>query len=635
MTVLLKVARPLTLASVAALSMLAAIAPATAFNQSPMLDDEVAAGTLPPVDERLPANPQVWADNEWNPVVGTYGGQINVTTHHFIQAMAQVGFARLTNDRRGFVPDMAESFEWNADKTAITFNMREGVKWSDGQPFTADDVMFWWDEIIHSKYNEKPLTSPGFDTVNDKVVKVDDYTVRFEFARPNPSFLFLTRGFSDGEQGYAFRARHFWSRYLPAEGTPEADAKTQFRELLDTMYRAPPFIWRNDAADVPVLYPWKAVRYEENVLLELERNPYFWSVDAEGNQLPYIDTATSYLMSETNPEQIKLRVLAGEIDWDRRIGTIVDVPLFMDASESADIKLTFTRQPIGSMQGIYFGWNVPEENKRELLRNLDFRRALSVAIDREVINEAAALGLGTPGQGFSDVGQYDEAVDGSYAQFDPELANQLLDAIGLDKRDGEGYRTYSDGTQLTLALAYTPAWLEGGLATVEAATEGWREVGLRVNALSLTHQVRGERELRGDLDMWLRPATGGFPIYGLQYGYGAPIFAKPQVDAWLEQERSGTAPADASPEMTALIEAYQRAMRSEPFSDDFVAAMKDYNQLMADNLFVLGVVQDLPKIFISRTGMTNVPGAATPEEANLVIGTGDEEFPTRSFFYAQ
>jgi peptide/nickel transport system substrate-binding protein len=625
--------KPFGLVALAAAMLTTTSFGAFAFNDAPALAEAVAAGKLPPVDERLPEKPQVWADNEWNSQLGKYGGQIRVTTHHFIQAMAQIGFARITSDRRGFVPDLAESFEWNDDKTAITFHMRKGVKWSDGEPFTASDIMFWWEDIIHSEFNDKPLPAPGLDTEHDKVVMVDDYTVRFEFARPNPSFLVLSRGFSSGEQGHIFVARHFWSKLHPKYAKVEGNPQDVFRELLDTMNRPPPFIWRNDAANVPVLYPWKAVRYEENVLLEMERNPYFWSVDAEGNQLPYVDTVTSYLMSEANPEQIKLRVLAGEIDWDRRIGSVVDVPLYADAADSADLKMTFTLQPIGSMQGIYFGWNVPEEPKRELIRNVDFRRALSVAIDRQIINETAALGLGRIGHGYSDVNQYDPEIDGSYAQYDPDLANQLLDGIGLTNRDGEGYRTLPDGSPLTITLGYTPGWLEGGLPTVEATSEGWREVGIRTNVLALTHQVRGERELRGDLDTWLRPATGGLPLYGMQYGFGVPLFAKPQVDAWLEQERSGTAPADTSAEMQTLIDAYFQVMRAEPYSEVFEEGMDAYRMAMADQLYVIGVVQDLPKIFISRRSLMNVPGEDSPDKANIVLGTGDEEFPVRVFYY--
>lgn len=604
-----------------------------AYNEPPSLADEVASGALPPVDERLPEKPQVWADNEWNSAVGKYGGTIRATTLHFIQELAQIGFARITADRRDFVPDLAESFEWNEDKTAITFHMRKGVKWSDGVPFTADDIMFWWEDVIHSEFNDRPLPAPGFDTEHDKVVKVDDYTVRFEFAKPNPSFLVFSRGFSSGEQGHIFMARHFWSKYHPKYAEVDGNPQDVFRELLDTMNRPPPFIWRNDAANVPVLYPWKAVRYEENVLIEMERNPYFWSVDAEGNQLPYVDTVSSYLMSEANPEQIKLRVLAGEIDWDRRVGTVVDVPLYADAGEKADLKLTFTLQPVGSMQGIYFGWNVPEDGKRELIRNVDFRRALSVAVNRDVINETAALGLGKVGHGYSAVNVYDPEIDGSYAQYDPALANQLLDGIGLTNRDSEGYRTLPDGSPLTMTLAYTPGWLEGGLPTVEATSEGWRAVGIRTNVLTITHQVRNEREPRGDLDAWLRPATGGLPLYGIQYGFGAPIFAKKQVDAWLEQERSGKEAEDMAPELKQLIDAYFQVMRSEPYGEEFEAGMTAYRKAMAEQLWVIGVVQDLPKVFVSRTNLRNVPGAETPDQANIVIGTGDEEFPVRAFYY--
>ena len=313
-------------------------------------------------------------------------------------------------------------------------------------------------------------------------------------------------------------------------------------------------------------------------------------------------------------------------------GSVASTCRSTPTTESADLKMTFTLQPVGSMQGIYFGWNVPEDDKRELIRNVDFRRALSVAIDRQIINETAALGLGRIGHGYSDVNQYDPEIDGSYAQYDPELANSLLDGIGLTNRDGEGYRTMPDGSPLTMTLAYTPGWLEGGLPTVEATSESWRAVGIRTNVLSVTHQVRGERELRGDLDAWLRPATGGLPLYGMQYGFGAPLFAKPQVDAWLEQERSGTAPVDTSLELSELIDAYFKVMRADPYSEEFEAGMDAYRRVMADQLYVIGVVQDLPKIFIMRNNLMNVPGAETPDQANLVVVPA-MRIPVRTFFY--
>tara|TARA_R100000365_G_scaffold3650_1_gene13077 strand:+ start:751 stop:2658 length:1908 start_codon:yes stop_codon:yes gene_type:complete len=622
------------LLGVSGIALIMSTCAAFGFNEPTELADAVAAGDLPPVDERLPENPLVWGDNEWEPLVGEYGGTIHVATERFVHSLAQVGFARITADREGFVPDLAESFEWNDDFTAITFHMREGVRWSDGELFTADDIMFWWDDIIHSEFNEEPLPVPGYDTKRDKIVKVDDLTIRVEFDQPNPSFLFLTRGFSDGEQGFAFRAKHYWSQFHPSYTEVDGDPQQAFRELLDRMNVAPPKTFRVDAANVPVLYPWRPVRYEENVLLEMERNPYYWSVDAEGNQLPYVDDVTSYLMNEANPEQIKLRILAGEIDFNRRIGTVLDVPLYMDAAESAGIKLTFTLQPIGSLQGILFGYNNPDEKKRELIRNADFRRALSLAINRDVINETAALGLGRIGHGFSNVNEFDPEIDGLYAEYDPDRANALLDSIGLDNRDSEGFRTYPDGSPLTFSLSYVQGWLEGGLETVEATSEGWQDVGIRTNVVSLTHPVRAEREISGEMDAFLRPATGGLPTYGMQYGYGARVWALPQVEAMLEEMRTGTA-ADMDPTMAELVRAHIAYEQSVPFSEEFNQAVDDFRRLMADQMYAIGVVQDLPKIWIANANLMNTPGSETPDQASIILGSGDEEFPVRAFYFEQ
>lgn len=621
------------LLSVSGAVLLMSTAIAFGFNEPAELVDAVAAGDLPPVDERLPAAPLVWADNEWDPLVGTYGGTIRVATERFVHSLAQVGFARITADRQGFVPDLAESFEWNDDFTAITFKMREGVRWSDGELFTADDIMFWWDDIIHSEFNNEPLPVPGYDTKRDKIVKVDDLTIRVEFDQPNPGFLFLTRGFSDGEQGFAFRAKHYWSQFHPSYSAVDGDPQQAFRELLDRMNVSPPKTFRGDAANVPVLYPWRPVRFEENVLLEMERNPYYWAVDAEGNQLPYIDDVTSYLMNEANPEQIKLRILAGEIDFNRRMGTVLDVPLYMEAAESAGIKLTFTLQPIGSLQGILFGYNNPDEDKRDLIRNADFRRALSLAINRQIINETAALGLGRVGHGFSNVNEFDPDIDGLFAEYDPDRANELLDSIGLDGRDSEGFRTYPDGASLAFSLSYVPGWLEGGLETVEATAEGWQDVGIRTNVVALTHPVRAEREISGEMDAFLRPATGGLPTYGMQYGYGARVWALPQVEAVLEEMRTGNA-ADLDPTMAELARAQIAYEQSVPFSEEFNEAVQSFRELMAEQMYAIGVVQDLPKIWIAKANLMNTPGSDTPDKANIILGSGDEEFPVRAFYFA-
>jgi peptide/nickel transport system substrate-binding protein len=601
--------------------------------EAPSLAAKVAAGELPPLEERLPANPLVW-DNEWQSEVGKYGGTLRLAQPFFLTVLGTVGFARVTQDRKTYVPDLAESFEWNDDFTSITFDMREGVKWSDGVPFTADDVMFWWNDIVHSEWTDEPLAVPGMDSKRDKVVKVDDYTIRIDFAEPNPLFLFTTRGFSDGETGFVFRAKHYWSKFHPSYVEVDGDPKQAFRQLADRMFAPPPDIWIEDAANVPVLYPWKAVRYEPNVLLELERNPYYWSVDSQGNQLPYLDGVSDYMMSLADADQIKLRILAGEVDFENRVGTVTDIPLYLDAAASANIALSYTIPADGAMQGIFFGYDNTDPAKRALIQNADFRRALSLSIDRQVINETAALGLGILGHGFSSAGVFDSEIDGRFVDHDPEEANRLLDSIGLDARDAEGYRTYPDGSQLAFTLVYTPGWGNGGIPAAEAATEGWRAVGIRAQALSMTHPTRFERIAQDTIDAWLQPQTAGLAIRGMRTGYTVTNWAHSSYDTWLEHSRAGTEPSDVPEELQPLIEAYIKQARSTPFSDEYEAANDTYRRLMADGMFVIGTVQNVPAVIVHNAKLKNVPGDPDPGEANVLLSGSDEEIPIRALFYA-
>ncbi len=610
-------------------------APAMAASEVPSLADKVAAGELPPLEERLPNNPLVWTGNEWNHEIGTYGGTLRLAQPVFLTVLGTVGFARVTQDRKSYIPDLAESFEWNEDYTSITFDMREGVKWSDGMPFTADDVMFWWNDIVHSEWNDEPLPVSGMDSKNDQIVKLDDYTVRIDFEQPNPLFLFTTRGFSDGETNFVFRAKHYWSQFHPSFVEVDGDPQQAFRELADRMFAPPPDIWLEDAANVPVLYPWRATRYEPDVLLELERNPYYWSVDGDGNQLPYIDGVADYMMSLGDADQIKLRMLAGEVDFENRVGTVVDIPLYQDAAEAANIKLVYTIPPDGSLQGIFFGYDNEDDAKRELLQNADFRRALSLSIDRQVINETAALGLGTLGHGFSSAGVFDPEIDGKFIEFDPDEANRLLDSIGLDQRDDEGYRTYPDGSALAFTLVYTPGWGNGGLETAEATTEGWRSVGIRANALSMTHPTRFDRIANNTLDAWLQPQTAGLAIRGMRTGYTVTNWAHSSYAAWVDHNRAGTEPTDVPEELRPLIEAYVEQGSSIPFSDAYEVANDTYRRLMADGMFVIGVVQNVPSVIVANADLQNVPGHADPTEASVILGGGDEEIPIRALYFKQ
>lgn len=606
---------------------------AMTFQEAPMLQEKVQAGELPPLEERLPAEPLVW-DNEWNHVVGTYGGELRFSTFRFRNALSCIGIARYTKDRRDWVPDLAKGWEWSDDYSSLTVFFREGTRWSDGHPFTTDDFMFWWNDIVHSEYLDAPMGVTGIDTRRDEVVQVDDYTIRFDFAEPRPGFFFMTRGMDGGDQGIHFSVpkhymKQFHPTYSPIEGK---DPEEQFLEFMDLAGQRE---WRD--VERPVLWPWRPIAYREDQLSLWERNPYFWVVDTDGNQLPYIDTLQSPLLRDGDREAINLRLIAGDLDWERRIGSVLDMPLYERHREEAGFQIMLTAKPEGSQQGIYFNLNNRDPALAELVAEADFRRALSLTVDREVINETAYFGLGRPGHGFSMPNEYDPEIDGLWAQYDMELANSLLDGIGLDTRGADGFRLLPNGESFVFSLMYVPGWHPGAQETAEIAVEGWQELGINAVATAVDHSLRGERETTHNYDAVIRPWSGGFAPMAFRYGWTmarwAPAYWAYWTNRHLAPERR---PASAQEipdgivrEMAVLQE---RLEATAPFTPEYDSLLHEWKTKLADNVFIMGIVQDVPHVLLANKNLRNLPGE---DGERILLGAGDEEFYPRSWFFVQ
>ncbi len=602
--------------------------------EAPMLAEMVAAGTLPPLDERLPVNPVVWDFpdvNAFEKEKGQYGGTIRLGHINDLNGFATLGLARIASDRSTYYPDIAESWEWADDFTSITFHLRPGMKWSDGEPFTAHDIEFWYNEVIRSDLRDAPLGVGGMNSVADTITAVDDFTLHFDFEQPSPLFLFGSRGFGGGEpssweRSAAHYMKQFHPKFNPKEGV---DTQEQLQEMTDAM-RQPRYI---EDPNRPVLWGWKPLEYKEGQLARLERNPYFWSVDQYGRQLPYIDYVENFLLSDADAEVIKLKLIAGETNFERRRTSVADVPLLRENEESAGIDIIFTRKPEGSQQGIIINPHHPDPQMREILGAADFRRALSLAIDRDAINETAYFGLGQPGHGFSDPGVYNEAIDGSYAEFDLDQASALLDGLGLTERDGEGYRTLPDGSPLTFTLMYTSGWHPGADETGEISAEGWRAIGIRGIAQSVEHRLRNERLAANDWEAWVNPWVGGVWDQDLRYGTGACRTGRIFCQWWQsrhlpEDQRAGEEPTGKFREMFELEHTIFTTLDEE----ERQAALDQRRALLADQLFNIGIVQNLPHVVVASKDLRGVWGRT--DEMDYSLGAGDEDYWPRSWFFA-
>ena len=413
------------------------------YNEAPALAEMVAAGELPPVDERLPDEPLVIEPVE---EIGQYGGTWRSVDNGEGNGWTQMStsvepFLKWNRDVNGFRPNIVTSWEWNDDATELTVHFRQGIKWSDGDPMTVDDYLFWWNDMVLDE--DVPVNAPFGTTVRGELMsveKVDDYTLHFSFPYSNPLFLeYKSRGayHSSLHMVPEHYMRQFHPKYSDAEDATELVNHYGWTSRLHH-------------PGMPTIYAWMVADYVEGQRLVLERNPYYWKVDTAGNQLPYIDRLDITIPEGAPNELVVLKSIAGELDFQSRGVNLLDIPLVIENQEAGDYRVIIWNNGDYAWPWIMPMYDYPDEDIVDLMYMKEFRQALSHAINRDRINEITSLGMATARQ-FSlsaespefqtEEGQafYQEWA-ASYASYDPELAGQLLDSIGVVDADGDGWR---------------------------------------------------------------------------------------------------------------------------------------------------------------------------------------------------
>ena len=504
-----------------------ATAPSGIYNESPMLASRVAAGELPPVDERLPVDPMVIEPYE---SVGRYGGTIRIAEQNFTNGVwlgQRNGSEQLVKwdaaDPTNVIPSIASSWETSADGRTFTFHLREGLKWSDGEPMTAQDVSFWWND--YETYTELKRNPTSVWTAGGppEVVAVDDTTVRFTFPLPHGLFMAMT-AFRGNEM--VSHPMHYMSQIHP-EYTPldEVQAKAAERgfENWQDLYAAELL---NSAPDRPRMSPWVIVEQDPSIML-WERNPYYFKVDTANNQLPYIDRMESHFI--TDKEVIALRLQSGELDFDAQRMTIADFPVLSQA-DNLDV---FTWQ-LPSTSVVHLNYNTENEVLAEVFSDKRFRIALAIGVDRSDIIENQFLGLGTPHNILPDDPYGIPELADDYTQYDPEEANRLLDEMGLDQRDSQGFRLGPDGNTFTFVVGVIPGIGSREPAVFEIIAEYWREqLGIDVRMNLEQSGIWRNRQIQNEQDaifygaagyQWVLSPNGVIPVSN--FGWTAPLWGR-------------------------------------------------------------------------------------------------------------
>lgn len=507
------------------------------YSEAPMLAEQVAAGDLPSVDERLPNNPLVVEPNE---SVGVYGGTMNLgipagDSEVTLRTLGYIGLLRWSADGSSVVPDVAESWDVNEDSSEYTFHLREGIKWSDGHPFTADDVMFWY-EAIHLHPDLTARLAMTVQGQNGVVERIDDYTVKFSFVGPYGLFPQALATLQSG--GPVSFPRHWLEQYhadynpdgidaLVAEAGVETWQQLFVQKgggLLDLGAR-----WNNPG--LPTLHPWM-VESVSATSKTLVRNPYYFKVDPDGQQLPYIDYVE--VNTSGNLEIQALSVLEGDVDFAIvHVTTSENLPLFSSNREDGGFGF-FEMRPETMNVGV-ISLNLTTQNpvNREIFNNKDFRIGLSHAINRDQIMQIVYGGIVTiPYQAAPNPNSpfYNEQLANQYLEYDVDLANQHLDQAGFTERDSDGYRLGPDGNRISFTIQVAAFYGQQGLA-LELIQSHWEDVGIEMEIAVLEFpqffgNVRANTfdallwEGTGGLNSLLDPVNYAPTSFGAFYGVG-------------------------------------------------------------------------------------------------------------------
>jgi peptide/nickel transport system substrate-binding protein len=428
--------------------------------EAPALAEAVASGALPPVNERLPRNPMVVEPYQ---SVGQYGGDLrtalvgggSLNMMHRYQGYEPL--VRYTPDFTGVIPNVAESYEANEDASAYTFKLREGHKWSDGHPFTTDDIMFFYEDVMmNAELTPAPqghLRSPNGDQAVFE--KIDDATFRIVFSQPN-GLLPLRLAWANDDRTTR-TPRHYLEQFH-IKYNPNADQIAKDQGLtgwvqlfqIKSGISVDGEIFKNK--DMPTLYGWKILQPlgESAEYAISDRNPYYFKVDTQGNQLPYIDRVTYAVVADN--EVLLLKALQGEIDViDQWIATPANRAVLYDGQEAGNYGFYTTTSTEPNEMVFQLNLTHPDPVKRALFQNKDFRIAMSHAIDRQAIIDTVLIGQGAPAQPSirPEDPLYNEQLATQYVEFDVAKANEMLDTI-IPEKDGEGYRLMENGQRLTM-----------------------------------------------------------------------------------------------------------------------------------------------------------------------------------------
>jgi peptide/nickel transport system substrate-binding protein len=615
------------------------------FKESPDFAAQVAAGKLPPVAQRIGEDPLVLKPLQ---SIGKYGGTIRRGFLGQSDVQNANRFCAGPDNLLYFdyqfqkvIGNIAKDYELSADNKVLTLHLRRGMRWSDGAPFTADDILFWrYDINLHPDLGGAGSAVLRIGGKNVEIEKVDDFTVRYISAVPNPLLPRLMAGWTDiagmsmnGQRGGGgFAPKHYLSKFHPKYSSAAEVSAQAVAARFDgwVPYFLNQVTWSKNP-DLPVLSPWRVTQPINKPPWELSANPYSIWVDTEGHQLPYIQTIS--MSNSESLEVINLRTVAGEFDFQDRHLTVQSLPVLLENQERSHYKIH--KSPSTSTDfGVLINLAYDEDKTLgDLLRTTDFRRALALGIKRDQVNEAFFLGTSAPSAVMpADFSPYFPGPEWKtkWATHDPAQANRMLDGIGLSAKDSDGYRMRPDGKG-RIRLDYQA--LKGFAdfpAIGEMIKQHWKEIGIDLNVQAIEANLLVQRivankvMLSGHQVGTDEPFVNPDGFVPTSTNTLAGLIGIPYAKWFASGGKSGVEPPESVKQLKEAMQMYRDGLQASDEERNRLG--KELFKLHADQVWSIGVVGFglvVYGLFAANEKLRNVP--------SRVINTQQVKTPTNAF----
>lgn len=583
--------------------------------EPPYFEQAIGDGSLPPVEERVPSIPLVVPETA-DRVVGRSGGDLTMLVGRAKDSrlLSVYGYARLVvyDENYDFQPDILRQVEV-VDGRSFTLFLRPGHKWSDGKPFTTRDFQYWWEDVANN-----PELSPGGPPIQmlvdgePPVVEIlAETAIRYTWSKPNPFFLPALAG---ATPLYIYRPFHYLKKYHATYADPaelEQKVKEAEKENWAQLHNKLDNLYNMDNPKLPTLEPWRITSKPTAERIVAERNPYFHRIDSRGQQLPYLD---NFIMAVVTPGLIATKAGAGESDLQSRGLNFSDYTFLKQGQKRKGFQVFLWDTVRGSELALYPNLNANDPVWRALNRDVRYRRALSLAIDRHEINQVIYYGLGVEGNHSVLPGcpLYEKEVRDAWAQFDLAEANRLLDEMGLTQRNDDGVRLMSDGRPLEIVVESAGENSEEA-DVLELIRDSWLEIGIKLHTRPSERTVLRNRIFAGDtvMSIWFG-YENGLPTADMSPEEFVPVRQQSyQWPKWGQhyETKGQSGEAVDLPEAERLMALYDD-WRYATTTEARAAAWKEILQIDAEQVWTIGLVARVPQPIVASAKLRNIPAKA-------------------------